>query len=432
MKITIPKDNPTKLCYLIIFYTLFIGFFTYNFSVPVSVYYLGDIFNLLLLIMISPRLIRGIFKSEIKVSVLLLFGLVLIGTFSALIHGLNIARWFWALRNWGRFFTFFLACICVLDKKNIDRILTIFENFFHLNMVVIVLQFLIFGISGDGANGLIGRETSSVNLMFILIITIIAISKYQTKMMSLRHFIFILLEISVVNFIAELKGNFVFILIILVSIYLFNSKAKGKDILKLVLMTIFGCVVVYLGFTQIIKYYPIFKDILSIEGFMRQLNSEYGYGNVGIYDRLNTITVTNRHFFKSDVLLQCFGYGIGNTEYSAIGALTSPFYNEYGKTYIYLNFSSPIIYLETGMFGLILFFASHISLLKNTIIEARKSDNLIGKYYCNLGIGMLTVAIIFIIYNNLHRTDASFLMAFMCSIPFALLYKTKGKSYEKN
>lgn len=431
MKISIVKDTPTRLCYLIIFYTLFIGFFTLNFGVPVSVYYLGDALNILLLVMISPRLVKSIKRAEIKTPALLLMLLVIIGTFAAIIHGLSIVRWIWALRNWGRFFAFFLACICVLDKKNIDRILDFFVVFFHLNFVVILIQYIAFGIMGDSANGLIGRETSSVNLLFILIITVIAISKYQTKKIFLPYFIFLLIEISVVNFIAELKGNYVFLLILLVAIYLFNSKARGKDILKFTAITILGCIVVYMGFTLIIKHYPIFGEILTVEGFMRQMNSEYGYGNVGIYDRLNAITVTNNHFFKLDILLKCFGYGIGNTEYSVIDALKSSFYNQYGRTYSYLNFSLPIVYLETGMCGLILFFATHISLLRKTVIEARR-NNRIDKYYCNVGMGMLIVAIIFIIYNNLHRTDASFLMAFMCSIPFALLYRFKGKCHEKN
>ena len=113
---------------------------------------------------------------------------------------------------------------------------------------------------------------------------------------------------------------------------------------------------------------------------------------------------------------------MGNAEYSAFSALSSRFYNMFGLTYRYQNFSTSSIYIETGILGLIGFIFAYVALLFNVIKHIRNKYNAQKEqiYYEYVGMGALLTIIVFLFYNNLQRTDCAFILNFFAAIPFAI------------
>ena len=65
MKLHIYKDYKKVLCLLVLYFTLFIGFFTYNFGVQQSILYVGDVLNVILIVLLLPRIKWLFSKTEI-------------------------------------------------------------------------------------------------------------------------------------------------------------------------------------------------------------------------------------------------------------------------------------------------------------------------------------------------------------------------------
>lgn len=169
------------------------------------------------------------------------------------------------------------------------------------------------------------------------------------------------------------------------------------------------------------RIYPEVADFFSIEGIVKSANNEHGYGYNGYIDRLNFYPVINKYLFKGNISKILFGIGMGNAEYSAVSRLCSPFFNPYGTMSGYLRFSTPMLYLETGLVGLVMFYGAYISLLLYCIKNARKKNNIGDVIFCyEIGAGIFAVLILYLLYNNLQRTDASFIMAFYTAIPIAV------------
>ena len=95
----------------------------------------------------------------------------------------------------------------------------------------------------------------------------------------------------------------------------------------------------------------------------------------------------------------------------------------------YLNFSSAMIYIETGVCGLFLYsfgfvalFLWFLNLIRSASRRASPRDTI---FYEILGCEMTVINIFYIIYNNLQRTDASYLLGFYLAVAFIGTKKEK-------
>jgi hypothetical protein len=126
--------------------------------------------------------------------------------------------------------------------------------------------------------------------------------------------------------------------------------------------------------------------------------------------RLSSFSTINRIFFKNNVLLNLFGYGLGNCDTSNIGMLNTQFYTKYGWLH-YTWFSHQQWFLEGGyscVICLVMFFVMYCW-------YALKNKNIL-KEYEELSVFICTFSIMLIInlwYNNSIRLECSYI-AFSC------------------
>lgn len=423
------KIKSDTLCILIPLYIYFIGFFITIFHVPESVLYASDIFLILAFSGAALKVYRILFKSNLMKLTLVLWALIICGTFPLIIHGGSFLRWTWALRNWGRFFAYFAVGVSVLERKELNRFYDFTLKLFHINTVVIILQFLFMRniLSQDQLNGLVGRNTSSTNLILILSATAIICAKYFTGKTRLRNVLMVICEGLLVCVLAELKAAIFFIFILFFLLMLVNMKPTRKQIIQLILLAGGGLILGAIAISMMVKVYPRFANILTVQGIIDEIANPHGYGFSGKIDRLTAIKVINEDFFhQKGSFFKMFGLGIGNAEYSTFDFLRSDFYNQNGGSYGYLNFSISMLYLETGYVGLILFTVAMLILLMTAVKWLRHCHDSDEAYMYSVGIAELLVILLFIIYNNLQRTDMSLLLAIYAMAPWVVM-KEKGK-----
>ncbi len=418
---------------LIIYYTLFVGFFLYNFNLPSSLLYFTDFLNLILLLLCVRKISGILFTKNLKVYSICILFVVLVGILSALVYGIKVGLVIWSFRNWGRAICFFLCCCCIINENHIEKMNRFIKKLLHLNLFVILFQFVFLSSRyyADSLNGLFGRDTSSVNITFIMIVFSIVVSEYFTKNLELKKLLVYLVEINIIAVVSELKAVLFFEVFFLIVYALVNSKANLKKLAKYSLIVVVSLVGLSISASSLSRLYPEFRKYLSVSGLLKAISNEEGYGFVGYIDRLNFISVISERIFNGDWWKILFGIGIGNGEYSSVDSFTSNFYSIYGNAFRYHNFSSSAVFLEVGLIGLVLFSVAHIFLLTKCIYFTRNADGRISLYYGNIGLGISLIIIVFLFYNNIARTDISFLLSYFMAIPFVLKTEKYYKSSSK-
>ena len=423
MKIYVSRNYRKILIFFIFYFTLFIGFFTYNFGLPNSFLYLCDAMMILLMIVMVKSNAKALQRSPMIGFFMPLFILVIIGTLCAIVNEFSFARWIWSVRNWGRLFVFCLICFGVLKKGDCDRICAFTLRLYNINVAIVLIQFLFMKgmYEQDQLNGLFGRETSSIHLTITFVVIAMATAQYMSKKINMKKLLLVMIEIFLVAVIAELRVIPVIVVIISVVAFFATFKMTAQSLGKIVVFALIG-VVLITGASHLLKiFYPGTALNYTISGIIKAASTEGGYGYAGGIDRLTFLTVINERIFKGwkEYL---FGIGMGNAEYSAISSLCSSFYNSYGKFLSYLNFSSATLYIETGIIGLSLYFVSFLVVLvrfirvvRNNLNKSEKGDLL---FYGIFGVEMTIINLFYIIYNNLQRTDAAYLLGLYLAMAF--------------
>lgn len=429
----IVADKKQLLCIFTLLYVLFIGFFTWNFKITEMVYYLTDVLIILLVVMCLGKIPRIVGNKEIGTFTISIGVLFVVGTLSALVQSFNLGLWAWSIRNWGRMIAFLYLCIACLDLNAINRVICFFVRLYDINTVVILIQycFLRSKYGADQLNGLFGRMTSGINVTVSLIVFCIVISGYFAKRINRRRLFMTIIEISAVAVVAELRAVFVFLVLLVFAYIVANLKFSVKQFFKYFALASLVIISLVAASYYLVKIYPYFEGFFNIRRIIADASTEGGYGYTGYIDRLNAIPVINKYFFNElGLWVKLFGIGMGNGEYSSVNFLTSPFYNKFGNTFHYMNFTSAVLYLEVGFVGLILYSFSFIGLLvkftKDVRSNKEKSKQLL--FYQNIGLGAALISIIFILYNNLQRADGGIILAFFLAVP---IIARKGIKYDE-
>lgn len=414
-------------------FVYFVGFFITNLNVSEKVLYISDLTLLLAFAISIKKIFYVIQRKDLRVFSILIFACVGIGTVVSVFNNGSVLRWVWAIRNWGRFFLAFYVGIAILSKKNLTDFYDFTINLQHINTVVVILQFILFHKmwSPDQLNGLVGRNISGANIILILSTVILLSSKYFAKKISIKTLAIGLFECLIVTFLAELKAVFVFIIVIFIALMIVNTKLTREQAKKIVLFIFVGLVGFIIFMRLLVLVYPEFERSLSFQGIYNELANPHGYGYSGKIDRLTATEVINRDIFGDDNLwCKLFGIGIGNAEYSSFEFLKSPFYLLYGSEYSYLNFSNAIMYVELGYLGRLVFAFAFIWLTVIAIKRVRRAQDKEQKYLSSVGVGTLILILIFIIYNNIQRTDMSILLAAYAIAPWIACENRKREENE--
>ena len=232
MRLIVVKDKKQRMILSMLYYVLFIGFFTSNFGVPESAYYLLDVLLVLLLFFCISGIPKMLGNKEIKNFQIFIFSLILSGTVSAFIQGFDLKLWMWAIRNWGRMIVFFYLCFFCMKKRVAERTIIFFVGLYDVNTAVVLIQYLFFRsrYGADQLNGLFGRTTSGINVTVTLFVFCIVLSQYFCRKTSVKRVLATIAEIGFVAVVAELRAVFVF-MILLVMIYVFlNLRLSVRQI----------------------------------------------------------------------------------------------------------------------------------------------------------------------------------------------------------
>lgn len=390
---------------------------------PSSITYLTDILLLFLLVKEYKNIFSNIKNSNSKVQIII-FSLILINMFlGAIINLVNPILFLWGMRNNLRFYLFFFLCIGVLRKKDVYVFIRILKKFYWVNFFLCLYQYFIQGLSNDYLGGIFGTSqgcNAYINI-FLCMITSIILGEYFSEKITMHKFLLYLVTSILIATLCELKVFYIEFIIMFLLVVI-----KTKFSLKKLSVCLVGILIMSISIFFMLRYNPkIFEFFLNKESINYYLSGN-GYTNSGDLNRFTAIQEIYNKFFKGNLKLSLFGFGLGNCEHSSFRFLESDFYIRYG----YLNYrwmTHAWVYLEQGSIGIFLFLLFFIEIFKFNLYI--KKDIPISLWL--LLLAYIPTCILGLIYNCALQIEASYLIAFMCSIPYILIKERMGGKFVK-
>lgn len=412
---TLKFHKPTQLgwfvmCILLLPFLL--GVLNEFLGLPWALRYVIDLVWLVLLAVMAFRR-RNQGK---KVSILLLWILLFVA-YSAISYlplYQSAMYYLWGVRNNFRFFVAFFAFIAILKPRNVEDYFKLFDILFWINMIVSLLQYFYFEISGDHLGGIFGSETGAnayTNIFFLILLTK-DILLYLEKREKLAKLMIRLAAMLILAALAEIKFFFVGIIFVFALSILFTRFTWRK-----LWVILGGLVLISAGVAILVLVYPDSEGFLSLEFLLEVTTSDKGYTSTGDLNRLNAISRINELWLKTP-WQRLFGLGLGNCDTSSFDFLNTPFYEAYGTMH-YTWISYAMMYLECGWIGLIFYFGFFV-LVYLSIRRIEKRCSGVATTYCRMGRILALMCMIIAIYNSSLRTEAGYMMYFALSVPFVM------------
>ncbi|MDD3139764.1 MAG: hypothetical protein PHX08_12430 [Lachnospiraceae bacterium] len=377
------------------------------------VYYLADALNIFLAIFAIKKVHKARKMKEVGALVLLLVLFVINCIIGIIGNNVSLKLSIWGSRNVYRFILFFISCATLLRKEDIIRFQTVFPKIYIINAIIAVFQYFVLGLKGDYIGGLFGtiQGCNGALTIFLNIALSYFIAGYLCGDEKLSKLIMYSVVYFLVAALSETKGNYVFFLLI-VAVALLVSKKSFKT---------FGIICVAfmslgIGMYLLNKYFPGSLDfLLDPKEANRYMNASY-FGTV-TFTRNAALSVANKVFFKDDLWLYLFGYGIGACDTS--GFFSSPFYDMYG----YMNYrqlSSSMTVLQNGYTGLAIYFLFFAYLFILGLFKSGKSENSNTKRIMIMTCCLAAFAIGDSFYASLY-IDAAYWLFFALAIPLVII-----------
>ncbi len=318
----------------------------------------------------------------------------------------------WGVRNNFRYYVFLFACILFLNKQDIDEYLKLFDNLFYANTAVCFIQFFFFDLRGDFLGGFFGTAKGCNGYLniFLVVVSIKTIVFYLHKMENIWLCILKCSLALGVAALAELKFFFVeFIVIVLFGVFFAEMSVRKLSI------TFIGVAIVVAASTLLSIIFPHFTNFLSFSSLIESASTG-GYSSMGQLNRLTTIPVLSEKILV-EWPERIFGLGLGNCENSNFEILKTPFFMNY--YYLRYNwFLTAFLYLETGIIGLVFYFAFFFMVGYKSYKISKKYPE--SKLYCNISLISAILCILIAIYNSSLRTEAGYIIYFFLTIPFII------------
>lgn len=400
------KIKIKSLIYIQIYLVLFMGILTTQFHFPTSLKYVIDFINIILFIGSWNGIKHRLMKTRMKQSIVMIAVFFLFCSLTALLNGVNVLLFLWAVRVTFRFFMFYICCIVVLSKNDITKIFKQLEIIYCINFVIILIQNIIFGYSQDFLGGIFGVEQGCNGQLNVFVILILGyeLTKYFDKKIKINKLMFFVLTAFVIAAVSELKVIFIEV-VVLFAMALLLDKPSLKTfsvIIALVIGIIIGLNVLKIVFPESYKF---FFDENAINNY---LTASWIKGIQ--VTRLTGFKVINNYFFRNNFFRKIFGFGFGSCESSAF--FSSEFAQKYSYT-AYRQFSFAMEYLETGIVGLILYISCFISIL---ICIARAKISTINLWMKKYAYIIFPQIILLIWYNDSIKTEVGYLVLLVFSM----------------
>ena len=323
---------------------------------------------------------------------------------SILLDNQHLPSALWGLRNYGRFFLFFLLGRSLWNGEDVETMENFFMKIFPIHMILIAFQYVVEGLNQDFLSGLFGKTAGGNGglMIYLSVILCIVICQFEYKKISTKKFVCYLLLIFVNAALSELK--FLFVLAsLLVVWYLAMSKRKGRGMI----LALFFVIALYVGMQIFYYVFPFWANYLSFDNIMTMISDQEVYANqidvgrTAVFSKL--IPVITKWAGQHAVW---FGIGLGNGDYSdAIPMLNSAFYTVYGIMH-YTWLSLGYLFVEVGYLGTIVYISFFVILEIKAIVAYQKRSS----YYNLLGTFFPIVFMIIIVYNSTLRSNFAYMV----------------------
>ena len=380
---------------------------------PAAITYTTDLFLLYALVKCFGKFQTNITSARAGI-VCLIMGLLLMASVIGLVYNQSsVLLYIWGIRNNGRFFLFFLCCIVLLEKIDIDKIFKMLRCLFWINLFLMMFQYLVQGLEGDYVGGLFGVEqgcNAYVNI-FLCVVCAHQIARYLTNRISLPNLLCYVFCAFFAAAISELKVFYVEFVIMLVVAIIAN-----RPTLKTIGILIISLIGIGIGVYFLNQYNPDSLEIFTDSEVRETYLEGEGYTGSGDLNRFTSIATLGKLFLNKNPVQALFGLGIGSCDTSSISFLQSSFFERYGYLH-YRWFSHAWIYLEQGMVGLSLYIAFFVTIFIWMATKRMKGRNDLWL----LTLAFLPTCLVGMVYNNALQMETSYLIAFTCAIPFVLV-----------
>lgn len=415
------KNNltPQSLIIFQIVYVMYMKFFIDGGMLPRAAYYLNDVLNIVLFCMSFGRIIKTFEKIKAQKFLLLIIVMLVTSAIGLLLNNGSIILYVWGLRNIGRMFIFWINCIVLLDYNGLIKIFYAMIVSYCVNFVISMYQYFVQGLFADNLGGIFGTITGAnlYTMDFLSIVSFFILICYLQKQISIIKMLGILCLAMIIAPLAELKAFFFVFAVMLLAILVVQKRMNFR--IAILLIVAFGGLLVAIKVLE--QVFPDSVDILSIEGAMEYLegNDEYGYSGGGDLSRTGAIPTLYEMFFSDDFIKNLFGFGLGSTETSGYEIFNSSFYEKYEYLH-YTWFFDAMLYLETGVIGLIEFAAFYTGI---AIYAKNRLKEFSGQKYSFICLGcvMGLYAIFSAIYNASLRVESGYLLYFIIAVPFIIV-----------
>lgn len=406
------KKSRSNFIYLQMLYILVIFFLRDVFGLPSFITYITDLLMLGAFLLSLGSIQTSVRQSKAKVPALIVVGIFIALLIGSIVNVVNPLYFIWGFRNNFRFFLFWISCIVLLQKKDIDKLLKMFSILFWINILIITIQYFIFGIYGDWLGGIFGNSQggNTYNNIFCSIIVTYKLSQYFNREISLLNLLVYLISIFYLAALVELKIlYFAIILIFVIAILIQRPSFKN---FKIIFVGIFA---VCVGYGILLIAFPNSAAMLFNLSSLEKYLSGNGYTNAGDLNRFTALSEIQDMFFSKNWVNTLFGFGLGSCDTSNISFLVTPFFEKYEYLH-YRWFTHAWVYLEQGAIGLSLLLLFIVSIF---VFCFKRRNKALGKYYFMTALFVVTT-LIGVIYNCALEMEASYLIAFMLAIPFII------------
>lgn len=418
-------------CEKVILFILLIIFIEGTVSILIPeihpIYYLVDVLNIILVIvMIASKKIAFLYRTGLKnfmVCMLFFCGFSLL---SIVVNFSNFTLHIWGIRGIMANLFFFMACVTFEHSDDLGFI----EKLFWINLFVSVIE-IILGYRQDWFGGIYGIVQGNVNgplnLLLIIIMTK-SIIDYINKNIPLNYVLFKGVASIVIASFAEIKIFYVEICVLVILCSLVTRFTYKK--LAIVILSIAGALI---GIKMLYYIFPeIDVSMFSLKNMWRYITNPGGYVGQFAHDAgdINRLSFWNKCIrLLNDTFEKLFGLGIGNCDRIELIGVESTFYHQYSALHYYM-FSLPMILLQQGIVGMILYILLFVFIFIAVVKKKRSLVQGQDVTLYQIVEVLCLMSFLIIIYDTSLMGKGGYLFFYILALPF-INSKSKISTKEK-
>lgn len=416
----ISKKNLYKWIYVLIFFPLAVRFFTDNFGMSYTIMPMFDI--LAIVIFLLSYCLTNKKNKNIHVLELWLILFIIAGATSIVVNnGTTLSNLFYSGRPYFRVIIALLASAIIFKLKDIENLYYYTEKLLYFNAIVMTYQFVFQGLRQDIIGGTFGnsRGVNSIQNLLCIFIIVVTIEYYLIKVISKRRLFLNLMIVLYIAVLAEI--NLVFIEVAIIGGILVFLNLKNQISLRMMILISIGIIGLLVGVYVFMKFNPERVFLLSFKNVLEYLG--FDSGNTGVYkiSRVKVFSQLGNSFFRNDIKRWMFGYGLGNC------STHSEFYNLY-QNLQYTYFSSANVFLETGLFGVLVNLGVVVTGMILSLKGRRLTVNNVNKAWLDIAFTINVIMLLMFFYNTtLRDTYTAFFSGVLLAIPYIVLKKESRK-----